>query len=75
VSDRQHAPYFAEQVILHQLAMIPADSSSAYLRAPLPMAVWLILAFESLVLLGLLILCKRLIFRGKEAQPSFKVAE
>lgn len=66
VSDWEHAPYFAEQVILHQLSMLPPDPPVAFTRTPLPPMVWLILVIEFLVLAGLLGLCKHLIFgRGK----------
>ena len=54
VSDRTHAPYFAEQVILHQLSMLPTPALTTAARAPLPLAVWMILVLETL-LLGLLL--------------------
>jgi hypothetical protein len=63
VSDRKHAPYFAEQAILHQLSMVPSDSfNHKPTRVSIPRLVWLILAMETLVLVGLLALCKRLFF-------------
>jgi hypothetical protein len=61
VSDREHAPYFAEQAILHQLSMIPSRAPPASGRTPLPPLVWLILSFEAVLLLLVLRLCKHLL--------------
>lgn len=52
VSDGEHAPHFAECVILHQMALASGDGSEE--RAGLPGCVWLILGFEALV--GVLLL-------------------
>jgi len=65
VSDHEHAPYFAEQVILHQLAMLPSLTNKDPGRAPLPLLVWMILSFETLLLLLLLRLCKHLIIPAR----------
>jgi len=47
VSDREHAPHFAECVILHQMALASGEGSGE--RAGIPGCVWLILGFEALV--------------------------
>ncbi len=75
VSDREHAPYFAEQVILHQLSLLPPQPSASAARAPLPLLVWMILALET-VLLGLLLrLCAHLIsFRPNPANGTSPLA-
>ncbi|MCX6868530.1 MAG: hypothetical protein NTV46_20445 [Verrucomicrobia bacterium] len=69
VSDREHAPYFAEQVILHQLSMLPMQPPVPAPRAPLPLVVWLILAFETMLLGLLLRLCAHLILPAKPPPP------
>ncbi len=50
VSDLEHAPYFAELVILHQLSMLPEKPTTAPERYSLPRLVWLILVLEVLAL-------------------------
>ena len=56
VSDRVHAPYFAEITILHQLSILPeGGGGEAPARAAIPLIVWGLLVFEILVFL---ILCR-----------------
>ncbi len=52
VSDIEHAPHFAETVILHQLSLSGGDGAGK--RASLPAVVWLILGGE--LLFGVLLL-------------------
>ncbi|MCW1887026.1 hypothetical protein OKA04_19975 [Luteolibacter flavescens] len=52
VSDLEHAPHFAETVILHQLSL--SGGGEPMRRAPLTGAVWLILGVE--LVLGILLL-------------------
>ena len=66
VSNRVHAPYFAEIAILHQLSILPEyPDSGAPERAPIPPVTCYILLIEGTALLVLLLICKRLIFRPK----------
>lgn len=67
VSDWQHAPHFAETVILHQLSLTGGTPSLT--KAPLTGAVWLILGVE--FLLGFLLLrwAKHLIW-PKRKKPA-----
>ncbi len=63
VSDRIHAPYFAEITILHQLSILPEDGSKNLPRATMPPIMWVLLVFELLVFV---VLCRwswRLAFR------------
>lgn len=62
VSDLEHAPYFAEISILHQLSLLPADATTAATSpVPLPPCVWYLLGFEAAVLAVMLFLCMRLL--------------
>ncbi|WP_193213439.1 hypothetical protein [Luteolibacter marinus] len=58
VSDRTHAPCFAETAILHQLSLTGGTTDT---KAPLTGAVWLILGVEALFATLLLRLSKHLI--------------
>lgn len=60
VSDWTHAPHFAETVILHQLSLTGGTPTTA--KAPLTLAVWVILGVELLLALILLRLAKWLAF-------------
>jgi hypothetical protein len=57
VSDHQHAPYFAELVILHQLSMLPENPATDPQRAAIPPVVWGILLIEVIVLVLLSRIC------------------
>lgn len=59
VSDIEHAPQFAETVILHQLSLSGGDEPAK--RAPLTGAVWLILGFELVFAVLLLRLARHLL--------------
>ena len=70
VSDRVHAPYFAEITILHQLSILPEDGEGNIPRATMPPIVWVLLVFELLVFV---VLCRwswRLVFGRK---PDLKI--
>ncbi len=61
VSDREHAPYFAEIAILHQLSMVPPSlMNHEAQRVPIPWLVWIILMVQGLLMLGLVWLSVRL---------------
>lgn len=68
VSDWDHAPHFAETVILHQLSLTGGTPSLT--KAPLTGAVWLILGVE--FLLGFLLLrwAKHLIWPKQKPKPA-----
>jgi len=59
VSDHEHAPHFAECVILHQMALASGEGPDE--RAGIPGCVWLILGVEALVGLLLLWIAARLL--------------
>ena len=62
VSDLDHAPYFAEISILHQLSLLPAEPvTAAPARVPLPPCAWYILGIEATVLALMLFICQRLL--------------
>jgi hypothetical protein len=62
VSDREHAPYFAEIAVLHQLSLLPhGEFDSRAERAPLRPVVFGILALEAGALVLLLLICRRLL--------------
>ena len=65
VSDRKHAPYFAELVILHQLSMLPEKTATKPVRAAIPLLVWGILLIEMIVLFLLSRICWYLLKRPK----------
>lgn len=66
VSDHQHAPYFAEISILHQLSILPGKPHAGKAAlAPIPPCTWYILAIEATVLTLLLLICRRLLFQRK----------
>jgi hypothetical protein len=62
VSDRIHAPYFAEITLLHQLSLLPGDAESQGRRAALPMVVWVLLAVEALLFYAIFRLGWRIFF-------------
>ncbi len=71
VSDRVHAPYFAEITILHQLSLLPNQPKvqGPRPRASLPLVVWIILLSGALLFcamfrLGMKLLLKRGRLRG-----------
>lgn len=66
VSDREHAPHFAETAILHQLSLTGGEVQG---KAPLTRAVWLILAFELLFAVLLLRLSWYLL-RGRKRRKG-----
>lgn len=72
VSDLEHAPYFAEISILHQLSLVPdAAGNGKAALAPIPPCTWYILSVEATVLIILLLICKRLLFaRNKTADTK-----
>lgn len=62
VSDRKHAPYFAEIAVLHQLSLLPhAEVDSDAERAPLRPVVFGVLALETGALVLMLLICRRLL--------------
>ncbi len=64
VSDHQHAPYFAEISILHQLSILPGSPSAEKARVePIPHCTWYILGIEAAVLTVLLFICGHLLGR------------
>ena len=69
VSDWEHAPYFAEITLLHQLSLLPENGDSRTRRAALPMVVWMILAVEALLFYGMFRLGWRIVF-GKRRKAA-----
>ncbi|MGD7651717.1 MAG: hypothetical protein ACQCXQ_00785 [Verrucomicrobiales bacterium] len=59
VSDLEHAPYFGELAVLHQLSIVSADGGKEPVRAPIPLMVWGVLCFEALVTWVVVWLCLR----------------
>lgn len=66
VSDLEHAPYFAEIAILHQLSLSPvAQSNARTQRSALPPCVYYILMLEAAAIALMFLLCRRLFSRPK----------
>ncbi len=62
VSDHEHAPYFAEISILHQLSILPnKPRAEKAALAPIPLCTWYVLSIEAAALAVLLFICKRLL--------------
>lgn len=70
VSDRVHAPYFAEITILHQLSILPVGGGGETTRAAMPLVVWGLLLFEGLVAAMLFRWSWKLVFGKKRRLPS-----
>jgi disulfide bond formation protein DsbB len=71
VSDLEHAPYFAEISILHQLSLLPAEPvTSTAARVPLPPCAWYILGIEATVLALMLFICNRLLRHPHPARQA-----
>jgi hypothetical protein len=68
VSDIGHAPHFAETAILHQLSLSGGGVPSG--KAPLTLAVWLILGFELLFAVLLLRLSRHLLLPRKKPEAK-----
>ena len=69
VSDRVHAPYFAEITILHQLSLLPVSSPQKSPRTALPAVVWVVMLIEALLFVGMFRLGWKLLFKRK-ASPA-----
>lgn len=67
VSDLDHAPYFGEIAILHQLSLLPEVQSNARIeRSALPPCVFYILAAEAGAIALLIFVCRRLLSRRRD---------
>jgi hypothetical protein len=74
VSDLEHAPYFGEIAVLHQLSLLPVTRSDARIeRSALPPCVLYILAAEAAAITLMIFVCHRLLSRHRatgRALPS-----
>lgn len=61
VSDHEHAPYFAEICLLHQLSLLPAEAAGEGRRAAIPPLMWATLAIVTLLYYGTIRLGWRLV--------------
>ena len=68
VSDLEHAPYFAEIAILHQLSLLPETRSDVRIKhSSLPPCVFYILAAEAAAIALMIFVCRRLLSRRRSA--------
>lgn len=72
VSDRVHAPYFAEITILHQLSLLPDPLSPHGPRAAMPLVVWVVILLEALLFVVMFRAGWKLLFKSTACRAALK---